>query len=201
MKHAAAVISVLGLLVACSSVQSDESPSSPSLFWDTEGDVRGMECLTRFFAWELGDIVAKSDAVAVVRVSEIADVTRVGIPAVPTIEGDDSTRAKLESIEEAAADMPTNTTYRAEVEEWIDGTGSNELMIRDFGGRLTDGTPVFCDLQFLLEPDRTYLLSLSQGDDGVYTTSFARGSFDVTDGVKVLNNPRTRDLEHLEEIR
>lgn len=61
-----------------------------------------------------------------------------------------------------------------------------------------DGSLSFIDGFFLPEEGRTYLVVLYKDTEDRYRCCWARQNFDLTEGVKVLNHPFTRDLEGLE---
>lgn len=188
-------LGIASVAVACGSGES----TMESAFWDTEDDVRGSPGLGIYVTRELEGILELSDGVAIVRVEAVSDV-RVAGPLSEPVSVDKEAREDFERFAAAAASAPTNSTYTAEVKEWIKGGGEKGIRLHGLGGLAADGTPHFIDGYFLLEPGRTCLLGLTKDDGGEYHYGSARSAFDLTDGVKVLNNPDTRDLEHYEEM-
>lgn len=133
--------------------------------------------------------VAGADAVVVVDGLEIVDETDYTTPL----------RAGDEVIRELSISLIT--TYRAHVEQWVKGSGGDEIMITWWGGMTPEGPRLF-DGAFLPQKGRKYLLLLgersadSPGIGDFFTMGFGRGSFEVTDGaVHVLNHPLTRKLQ------
>jgi hypothetical protein len=104
---------------------------------------------------------------------------------------------------------PEQTTYAAKVKEWIQGSGSVEVLIVGPGGlgdiegpdgKISRNQPIFPDGMFLLEPGRTYLLLLDKTEGDAYEYGLAFSAFDLTGGVHVLNHPLTRDIESYEDM-
>jgi hypothetical protein len=91
------------------------------------------------------------------------------------------------------------TTYRASVQQWVKGTGPDEILIAWWGGGTPDGLD-FYDGGFLPQVGRKYLLLLSRKSPdlpgpGEYETAGDAG-YEVTDGrVHVVNNPLWQDLQ------
>lgn len=138
----------------------------------------------------LAAIAADVDAIVVLEVTEIVDMI---IPTRPAPEG----------WPVASLEGPPWTTYRVRVHQWIKASGGEEILITQYGGIITETElghippgPYFLDGDFLLQPDRKYVLLMKEKPPGIpgqgdYITSYGgRGGFEVTDGyVHVLNNP------------
>lgn len=190
----AAGILTVGVMLGCNKLSGPESA-----FWDNASDVRGHDTLTIVEERELPVLVKLADAVVVVEITDVEDVVRTGPWPNPVQVEDASDKADLERDENVFADVPLATTYGAKVAEWVKGSGEATMSVVESGGLTSDGTPIFDDGSFLLEPGRKYLLLLYRNAQGDYQFSgWARWGFDLTDGVKVMNHPDTRDLEYLE---
>ncbi len=180
------LLAVSGLAVSC-------GPSEkPHDFIDT-APVRGsVEGLWNFPGnGSLPDILGASEALVLAEVTDVAATTT-----------DLASETPPAWIPQAIRDtwgLPY-TTYTARVEEWLKGSGPEEITITDVGGLTADG-PVFLNGDFLLQVGRKYVVSLgpNQGmpGGGQYSrSSGGRGSFEVTDGyVHVLNHPLAQDLQ------
>jgi hypothetical protein len=196
---AASLLVLIGLTVtACSS--ADGQAQSP--FWDGTEDAQGAAVLVGPSTRTTEELLQLAEGIALVRVnsiqSENPQATLVSIVAEDTND-----QWQIDRAEQIVSDVPSSTTYSATVESWIKGTGQKEILIEAFGGFDSKGDSHFADGWFLLEPGRTYLLSLyTESGDGVGNFYYmsARTSFDLTDGVKVLNHPSTRDIEHFEDM-
>jgi hypothetical protein len=182
-------------LLACGGSDGQES-----VFFDGDGDVHGREVLFRFTSHELSDAISQSDAIVVVEVSGIQGSQAAGPLPLDIVVQNPNDQERYDRFAAAAAAAPVATTYRGTVETWIKGSGSSTVEIRGAGGVTSEGERYFFDGHFLLEPGRKYLLLLTQDDRGAYWYGHARGGYDVTDGVKVMNHPDTRDLEEFEKM-
>jgi hypothetical protein len=187
-----AVIAIIGCTTG-----SDEKSSS--VFWDSTGDVIGLSGEPMVYATrDLASLVGKADAVVVGRVDgetsrELASPFVVDQPL--TSEAAENV-AKLSG---ALVDTPMSTTSTMSVSRWLSGEGPDKIEVMTHGGFMSDGLPFFLDGTFLLEQGRTYLLALYRDRNGIYVAGSARTGFDLTEGVKVLNYPDTRDLDYLED--
>ncbi len=181
------LVTTLLLLAACGGGTDrdryiDDEPVTGSMegLWGFPGD------------GSLAAIVGASDAVVVAEVIEVVGVEYSGPYDVP------------ESIPAAIAESWSRglpyTTYRVRVDQWLKGSGGQEILITDFGGIMED-VPFFIDGDFLLETGRKYVMTLEPNrgmpGDGQYTRNGgSRGTFEVTDGfVHVLNHPLAEDLQ------
>ena len=181
-----AVVALLSLLAACGGAEQedyiDSTPSSGSVeaLWGFPGD------------GSLPAILGALEAVVVAEVIEVVGVQYSGPYEVP------------ESIPTAIAESWSRglpyTTYRIGIDQWLKGSGGQEILITNSGGITPDG-PIFFDGDFLLEPGRKYVMALvpkgGMPGDGVYTRrGGSRGTFEVTDDfVHVLNHPLADDLQ------
>jgi hypothetical protein len=193
------VLPLVAFAVACGS-----EARAQSQFWDTNADVVGQ-------SWDffnpnvkpsLDELIKQSDVVVTVRIADIHDVELPDTDYSNIIYPDPSIKAYYEQQNKVVDAIPLATTYSGEVDSWIKGSGDSSILVRSSGGiSAYDGTVVFFDGYFLLEPGRSYLLFLYwDTDQEIYQLGSARESFDITDGVKVLNHPYTSDLEHLEDM-
>jgi len=193
-------ILILALMVLSMAACSSSDDVGRSVFWDNDGDVRGADARADITERDFAKLVSMNEAVVVVEITDIQQTERLGrLPVTVTAE-DPSDQPMLDRNNAEMADLPTSTTYLAKVQEWIKGTGGDEINISASGGSFSDGTLDFVDGFFLLEPGRRYLLLLSKNQDGVYSCCWSRAGFELTEGVKVLNHPDTRDLEHFEQM-
>jgi hypothetical protein len=192
-------ISILALLVvtafACQS--TEDTPSS--VFWDASGDVDGMSLVPYYKTWELADTVTDADYVAVVRMNKVVEVKYL-TPFGGSIIVPEDAKDAYDRFDAGVAATPEATTYEVTVDRWIKGEGDKTIEITGSGGITAKGRPIFNDGTFLLEPGRTYLLTIWKTEAGGLVYGSARASFDLTDGVKVLNHYDTRDLEHFETM-
>ncbi len=183
------VTALLATLAACTG-GSGEQPAAGE-FIDSRPIGGSLEGLWNFPGdASLPTLVTYADAVVVLDVLEIVDVTNVPPPF---------------------ADVSPDTvgllytTYRVRVEQWIKGSGKSEFLVTQLGGISPDhpeAGPIFFDGDFLLEPGRSYALLLrerppdSPGDGQYRPFGAGRGGFEVTDGfVHVLNHSITRNLQ------
>ncbi len=138
----------------------------------------------------LPGVVSRADAVVVAEITDVVDIIGRTQPAPPNFP--------VAQVE----DYPL-TIYSARVEQWIKGSGADEILIAQFGGVSASG-PRFTDGDFLLQRGRRYVVALMDKDklEGIPGTvdyvkrGLGFGAFEVTDGyVHVLNNPLTQELQ------
>jgi hypothetical protein len=96
----------------------------------------------------LPGVVSRADAIVVAEIVNIVDVTVSTMPAEPNWPWP---TAELE--------VGRLTTYSGRVEQWLKGSGPDEVLITGFGG-ITESGANFVDGDFLLDPGRRYVLAL-----------------------------------------
>jgi hypothetical protein len=165
-------------------------------------NVRGSDAFVSFTSLTFDQSVQRADAVVTVRVDGIHDTELPTVDRSNYIYQDPPDKVRDEQSNQILDSLPIHTTYSGKVESWIKGSGDSALLVRGIGGVSSfTGMSSYPDGYFLLEPGRMYLLLLYVDSvDGHYFYGSAREAFDLTDGVKVLNHPITRDLEHFEDM-
>ena len=190
------LVATLVIVAACG---SDDDPGQ-SQFWDANKEILGNQWDFPGPGLSLAENVEYADAIVTVRVNENANVE---LPSHDTeiFYADPADRAREEDYINRL-EHPSGTTYEGTVRSWIKGSGDGTIRINTIGGvNPKNGAVFFLDQYFLLEPQRTYLLLLHWDPTRqVYQLGDARNSFDITDGVKVLNHPFSHNLDYLETL-
>jgi hypothetical protein len=194
------VLPTLLFMVACGATNTDSG--APSQFWDGTDDVHGADALVSFTGLSFEESASAAKAIVVIHIDGIHDVELLKGDDTNIIYESAADKARAQEDNEKLGSLPIHTTYSGTVKSWIKGNGESNLLVRGLGGVSSlDGATHYPDAHFLLEPGRTYLLFLYVDSvDGKYFYGSAREGFDLTHGVKVMNSPYTRDLEHLEGL-